>query len=92
DLSGTEIDGAKRSTADRLIDVALAAWESHGYAGMSARALAQAADQPVSSIDYHFDDLERLLITSQQWAVRHARQWCERQLKTMPAATDGDAA
>lgn len=92
DLSGTEIDGAKRSTADRLIDVALAAWESHGYAGISARALAQAADQPVSSIYYHFDDLERLLITSQQWAVRHARQWCERQLKTMPAATDGDAA
>jgi AcrR family transcriptional regulator len=71
--------------AERLVEVALAAWETHGYAGISARLIAQQAGQPVSSIYYHFSDLERLLLSSQACALDAARRWCARQLDVTPA-------
>uniref|UniRef100_UPI003A8B65B2 TetR/AcrR family transcriptional regulator n=1 Tax=Sphingomonas sp. GlSt437 TaxID=3389970 RepID=UPI003A8B65B2 len=46
----------------------------------------------MSSIYYHFDDLERLLIASQQRALEHAKQWCSRQLQSMPTPVDDDDA
>ncbi|MEO7470291.1 MAG: TetR/AcrR family transcriptional regulator [Sphingobium limneticum] len=73
------------SRPERLIEVATAAWELRGHAAISARYIAEAADQRVSSIYYHFDDLERLLIESQAQAVDMARRWCVRQLDAMPA-------
>jgi len=73
------------AAADRLLDVALSAWEQRGYAGISARGIAQGAGQPVSSIYYHFTDLEHLLVASQNSALELARSWCARQLAAMPA-------
>jgi AcrR family transcriptional regulator len=72
------------STAERLLAVALDSWERRGHAGTSARLVAQAAGQPVSSIYYHFGDLEHLLITSQNRAIDLARDWCMRQLDAIP--------
>lgn len=72
-------------TAERLVEIALAAWETRGHAGMSARAIAQGAGQPVSSIYYHFADLERLLLSSQMRAIAIAQDWCDRRLAAIPA-------
>jgi AcrR family transcriptional regulator len=73
------------AAADRLLEVALGAWEQRGYAGISARAIALGAGQPASSIYYHFTDLEHLLVASQSYALELARVWCARQLAAMPA-------
>lgn len=73
------------ATEERLIEGALGAWESRGNAAISARAIAQSVGQPVSSIYYHFADLERLLLASQSRALALTKVWCEGQLSALPA-------
>jgi len=85
DATDTTKAPGESAAAERLVEVALDAWEQRGYAGISARAIAQGAEQPVSSIYYHFTDLEHLLIASQHRALELARGWCAHQLAAMPA-------
>lgn len=85
DVDGRTKTPGESAAADRLVEVALGAWEQRGYAGISARAIAQGAEQPVSSIYYHFTDLEHLLMASQNCALELARDWCAHQLAAMPA-------
>ena len=76
------------STSDQLVAVALDAWEQRGYAVISARAIALSAGQPISSIYYHFGDLERLLIASQVCALELAEAWCTRRIEMLPDAIE----
>ncbi|MDE8651503.1 TetR/AcrR family transcriptional regulator [Novosphingobium album (ex Liu et al. 2023)] len=71
---------------DRLIQTVLAIWETHGNAGTSVRSVAQATGLPVSSIYYHFGDMERLFFAAQDSARAAAEQWCAAHLDTFADA------
>lgn len=81
----------RTATVSKLLDVALDAWEDRGYAGISARGIAHNAGQPVSSIYYHFGDLERLLIASQDHALELAQVWCATRIAAMPPISPAEA-
>jgi DNA-binding transcriptional regulator YbjK len=59
---------------------------------MSTRTLAASAGLPVSSIYYHFGDLEHLLETAQSEALSAAMRWCEAQLEAIRGQAGGPAA
>jgi AcrR family transcriptional regulator len=47
--------------------------------------IAEEADAAISSIDYHFHGLERLLVAAQEVALAHAENWIERRLAQISA-------
>jgi AcrR family transcriptional regulator len=72
------------ATTNRLVDAVLGIWEIRGSVGISARLIAQSAGLPVSSIYYHFGDLERLLLSAHEQARVQAEEWCGQQLAMLP--------
>ncbi len=87
-----ETEDAAISSPQKLVYTTLLAWKREGAAGISARALAGAAGLPVSSIYYHFGDLEHLLESSQSEARAEASRWCEAQLAAIQGEVRGAAA
>lgn len=77
---------------NKLVSSAILLWENEGGAGVSARAVAGMAGLPVSSIYYHFGDIERLLETAQEEARAAAALWCEEQLAAIRGDVTGAAA
>lgn len=76
-------------SSDRMVDVALDLFESRGMAGVSARVLANEADVPVSSIYYHFGNLEQLFHVALEQALNAARFWCAQRLAEIPPRLPG---
>jgi AcrR family transcriptional regulator len=64
------------NTPDILMSALLRLWEFDGGAGVSARSVAREAALQVSAIYYHFGDLERLFVMTQEAARARARAWC----------------
>lgn len=93
-MPGKQIETAldSRGSAQKLVEATLSAWETHGSAGISARSLATAAGLQVSSIYYHFGDLERLSDAAQVEARRLAALWCDEQLEAIGHGATGSAA
>lgn len=83
-------DGGK--SPEKLVSSVLSIWEMQGASGVSARSLAAMAELPVSSIYYHFGDLERLSETAQGEAQAAAQLWCDEQLKAIRGIAEGVAA
>lgn len=71
---------AAPTSPEKLVSAVFSLLEREGAAAISARPLAAAAGLPVSSIYYHFGDLEQLLENTQQEARLAATRWCEAQL------------
>lgn len=76
----------------RLIAAVSRLWESPAGGEVSARAVAQAAELPVSSIYYHFGSLEQLFQAAHRDAVQIAGQWCARRMGEIPDTLDDRAA
>lgn len=87
-----DIDMDRADSAKKLIYSTLSAWEVEGAAGVSVRTLAAAAGLPVSSIYYHFGDIEQLSESAQGAARALAAQWCEAQLEAIGRDVRGPAA
>jgi DNA-binding transcriptional regulator YbjK len=85
-------DSTTEPSPQRLVSATLSAWAAEGAAGMSARTLATSAGLPVSSIYYHFGDLEHLLETAQHEALRMAACWCDTQLDAIRGQAGGPTA
>jgi DNA-binding transcriptional regulator YbjK len=84
-------DGETEKSPQKLVSAAILAWETDGATGISARTLAASAGLPVSSIYYHFGDLERLLETAQDHARAAATRWCDAQLDAIRGQTESAA-
>ena len=52
--AGTPDGTAEATTRDRLLEVAIALFAAHGYAGTSVRAICDAAGANVAAVNYHF--------------------------------------
>lgn len=74
---------AAPTSPKKLVSAVFFVLEQEGAAAISARPLAAAAGLPVSSIYYHFGDLEQLLESAQQEARLAATRWCEEQLSAI---------
>ncbi|MGF7149007.1 DNA-binding transcriptional regulator YbjK [Sphingomonas zeicaulis] len=74
---------AAPTSPEKLVSAVFSVLEREGAAAISARPLAAAAGLPVSSIYYHFGDLEQLLESTQQAARHAATRWCEEQLSAI---------
>lgn len=88
----SDIERGAESSPNRLITKTLSAWETEAANEISARTLARSAGLPVSSIYYHFDDLERLLEAAQSEARTLATRWCNAQLDAIGRDIRGAAA
>ena len=71
------------TSPQKLVFSALYVLEHEGAAAIAARPLAAAAGLPVSSIYYHFGDLEHLLESAQREARMDASRWCDAQLEAV---------
>ncbi|MCO8273367.1 TetR family transcriptional regulator [Actinoplanes sp. TRM 88003] len=69
----------------RIVDAAIEVIADHGVAGTTSRRIAAAADVPLGSITYHFDNLEDLL---EQAFRRHAELMSPRYEAHFEGVTD----
>jgi AcrR family transcriptional regulator len=56
-------------------------WETGGHAAMSARALAQGAGVPLSTLYNHFPSLDHVFLQAQEDALAQATLWCAAHLE-----------
>jgi len=82
----------QESSPEKLVSATLSIWETEGAAGISARSLSGAAGLPVSSIYYHFGDLEQLSESAQSEARARAERWCAQQLDAIRGDVRGPVA
>ncbi|MFE4466103.1 TetR/AcrR family transcriptional regulator [Oerskovia sp. NPDC056781] len=71
---------------DRIVDAALDVVAEHGVAGTTHRVVAAAADVPLGSMTYHFENLDELLRLAFE---RHAAQAAARFEAAMAAVPEG---
>jgi DNA-binding transcriptional regulator YbjK len=71
---------------DRIVDAALDVIAEHGVAGATHRVVAAAADVPLGSMTYHFENLDELLRLAFE---RHAVQAAARFEAAMAAVPEG---
>ncbi|HWU04530.1 MAG TPA: TetR/AcrR family transcriptional regulator, partial [Novosphingobium sp.] len=65
----------------RLVESVWCLWETQGHAAISARALAQHAGVPLSTLYNHFPSMEQVFLTAQEEALTRTRQWCAQQME-----------
>jgi len=71
---------------DRIVDAALDVIAEHGVAGATHRTIAAAADVPLGSMTYHFENLDEVLRLAFE---RHAAQSAARFEAAMAAVPEG---
>ncbi|WP_447725603.1 TetR family transcriptional regulator [Sphingomonas koreensis] len=93
-MPGKQLEAEQKndSSPQKLVSATLLGWEAEGAPGISARALAGVAGLPVSSIYYHFGDLEQLFGSAQSEARAVAAKWCEAQMDAIRGEVRGAAA
>lgn len=67
--------------SQRLVQSVWKAWESRGHAAISARALAQDAGVPISTLYNRFASLDHVFLQAQEEALAQAGLWCAAQLE-----------
>lgn len=67
----------------RLVRAVWEIWENRGHAAISARALAQTAGLPISSLYNHFPSLDHVFLAAQDEALAQTRLWCAAQLEQL---------
>ncbi|QIG80457.1 TetR/AcrR family transcriptional regulator [Stakelama tenebrarum] len=69
---------------DRLVGAMIDSLETEGHAAVSARSLALTAGTPVSSIYYHFGNLEQLSHATFREILARTARWMQDQLTQLP--------